>query len=410
MKNKKEIPVTDILLHTPYEVPDPYGALNFPVYENAAYEFATAEQMADAFTGKTAQYTYSRIANPTVKYFEDRIRNITQAFSVTALNSGMAAVTNAIFTLARSGSNVVLSSHLFGNTYSFFYSTLKDFGVEARFCDFSDLDRLEQSIDVQTCAVFCELISNPQMEVVDLEEISRITHRKGVPFVVDTTIIPFSAFNAGKWGVDIEIVSSTKYISGGATSLGGLIVDYGSFDWNQSPKLKEYGGKEAFTTKLRKEIHRNLGAYMSPYTAHQQTLGLETLAIRYEKSARTCRQLVEELEKLPRIKKVNYPSLPSASYNRLSEKQFGELAGAMFTFDLESQEKCFHFLNRLQLIRRATNLFDNKTLAIHPASTIYGTFSEEQRRDMDVYATTIRISVGLEDMNTLLQDIKQALS
>ena len=401
------------LLHTPYAKPDAYNALSMPVYNSAAYEFDTAEQMELAFTGRAADHTYSRITNPTVQYFEDRIRKITGAFGVTAMNSGMAAITNAIITVAKAGCNIVTSKHLFGNTYSFLASTLADFGVEARFVDLTNLDEVEAHIDANTCAVFLEIITNPQLEVVNLKALSAITKAKGVPLMADTTIVPFCSFNAKKFGINIEIVSSTKYISGGATSLGGIIIDYGTFNWISSPKLhvmaKEFG-PAAFTAKLRKEVHRNMGAYMTPQVAYMQTLGLETLTLRYKHATDTCLKLVKKLQQVAAIESVNYTGLPDNKFNAISKEQFGDRPGAMFTIDLASREACFAFLNKLQLIKRATNLFDNKTLAIHPASTIYGTFTAETRKDLHVSDKTIRISVGMEDVEDLYNDFVQALA
>ena len=400
------------ILHTNFGKPDVYGALNMPLYQSAAFEFNTAEEMEDAFKGKSSEHTYSRITNPTVEYFESRVQSITNALSVTAVNSGMAAISNAIITLAKTGSNIVTSRHLFGNTYSFFATTLAAFGVEVRFCDLKNLYEVESRIDENTCAVFLEIITNPQMEVVNLKDLSTITKQKGVPLVADTTIVPFCAFKAQDWGINIEIVSSTKYISGGATSLGGLIIDYGNFDWISSPKLhtlaKEFG-LSAFTAKLRKEILRNLGAYMTPQVAYLQSLGLETLSIRYDRATTTCMQLAERLKRLPMVESVNYPGLPTNKYYELSCAQFGEKPGAMFTFNLASAEACFIFMNKLNLVRRATNLFDNKTLAIHPASTIFGSFSPELQKEMNVSDKTIRISVGLEDVNDLFLDLEQAM-
>ena len=410
--NKEELSFDGKLLNTPYAAPDAYNALSMPVYNSAAFEFETAEEMEAAFIGKSANHTYSRITNPTVQYFENRVQTITGAFSVTALNSGMAAISNVLITLAQTGSNIVTSKHLFGNTYSFFASTLAAFGVETRFCDLTNPDEVEAHINDNTCAVFLEIITNPQLEVADLKALSAIAKQKEVPLVADTTIVPFCAFSAKKFGVNIEIVSSTKYISGGATGLGGLILDHGNFDWLSSPKLhttaKEFG-PAAFTAKLRKEIHRNLGAYMTPQVAYMQTLGLETLTVRYNRATSTCIKLVEKLEKLTGIESVNYTGLPSNKYYGLSKNQFGDRPGAMFTFNLASREACFSFMNKLKVVRRATNLFDNKTLAIHPASTIYGTFSPEVRASMNVSDKTIRISVGLEDVEDLYQDFAQAL-
>ncbi len=400
------------ILHTPYAKPDAYNALSMPVYHSAAYEFDSAEEMELAFTGKSTNHTYSRITNPTVQYFEDRVKNMTGAVSVTALNSGMAAIANAIITLSKAGSNIVTSRHLFGNTYSLFTSTLAAFGIETRFCDMTAPNTVEAQINENTCAVFLEIITNPQMEVADLQAISQICKAKNVPLVADTTIIPFCAFRAPDFGVDIELVSSTKYISGGATSLGGLIIDYGTYNWMNSPKLvsfaKEFGNM-AFTAKLRKEIHRNMGAYMTPHAAYMQTLGIETLSLRYEKASRNCYELACKVEQLPQVQCVNYPTLGENKFAEVSRRQFGDCPGAMFTFDLESREACFRFLNKLKIVKRATNLFDNKSLAIHPASTIFGTFTPEARKSMHVLDTIIRMSVGLESVDDIFEDIKNSL-
>jgi O-acetylhomoserine (thiol)-lyase len=407
-KNKYEAAA----LHIPFEKEDAYHSIAMPVYNTAAFEFETAEEMEKAFCGQTAEHTYSRLTNPTVQYLETRVRITAGALGVTALNSGMAAVSNALMSIAYAGSNIVTSPHLFGNTYSFLASTLKDFGVEVRFCDLTDPEKVEAMMDENTCALFLEIITNPQMEVADLKKLSAVARKKGVPLLADTTIIPFTAFRAKEFGVDIEIVSSTKYISGGATSLGGLILDYGTFDWRQSKRLKELAkgfGNAAFTVKLRKEIHRNLGAYMTPQVAYMQTLGLETLQLRYERQAGTCLELAKRLAATPQIESANYNGLPDNPFYEVSLRQFGALVGAMLTFDLSSREACFLFLNRLKLIRRATNLFDNRTLAIHPASTIFGTFSEAIRQEMNISPKAIRLSIGLEDIDSLYDDILQAL-
>lgn len=400
------------VLHTPYEKPDAYNALSMPVYNSAAYEFETAEAMEAAFCGRTPDHAYSRITNPTVQYFEDRVRAVTGAMSVTALNSGMAAIANVLLTISRMDANIVTSPHLFGNTYSLMKTTLAAFGVEARFCDLTNPAEVRANIDNNTCAIFLEVITNPQMEVADLRLLSSICKDFHIPLIADTTVVPFSVFSARKLGIDIEIVSSTKYISGGATSIGGLILDHGSFDWSHFIILKhwyEQFGEKAFTARLRKEIHRNLGAYMTPQVAYMQTLGLETMQVRFERQASTCLELAKRLLLLEGIVSVNYTGLESNPFYELSTSQFGKYPGAMLTFDLASREVCFAFMNRLKLIRRATNLFDNKTLAIHPASTIYGSFSEEQRQGMDISQQTIRLSVGLESIDDLYNDIKQAL-
>lgn len=401
------------VLHTPYEKPDAYNALSMPVYNTAAYEFDTAEAMEAAFCGNTSDHAYSRITNPTVQYFEDRVRAITGAMSVTALNSGMAAICNTLMTIGRANANIVTSPHLFGNTFSLLKNTLAAFGMEARFCDLTNPDEVRANIDCNTCALFLEVITNPQLEVADLKLLSSIGKEAGIPLIADTTIVPFSVFHGKEYGIDIEIISSTKYISGGATSIGGLILDNGTFDWSHFITLKhwyEQFGERAFTARLRKEIHRNLGAYMTPQVAYMQTLGLETMQVRFDRQGTTCLELAGRLQALDGIVSVNYTGLKDNPYYKLSTAQFGKYPGAMLTFDLVSREACFAFMNRLKLIRRATNLFDNKTLAIHPASTIYGSFTEEQRQSMDISRQTIRLSVGLESVDDLYNDIRQALT
>lgn len=401
------------ILHTKFHHPDPYGSISMSIYNSVAFEFDSAEAMEAAFSGKTADHTYSRISNPTVEHFENRVKSITQAKHVTALSSGMAAISNIFFTLAKSGMNLVTSNHLFGNTYSFFKSTLTAFDVEVRFCDLTNLAEIEENIDEKTCSLFLEIITNPQLEVADLQAISIICKEKGIPLIADTTIVPFTSFKAADFGVDIETVSSTKYISGGATSIGGLILDYGTFDWNKTnalEKLTKLHGNDAFHFKLRKEIHRNLGAYMSPQTAYMQSLGLESLEVRYLRAAQTTKLLVEALSKNPKIGKVNYTGLVGNKFHAISNRQFGEFPGAMFTIDLESKAACFQFLNRLEVIRRSTNLFDNQSLAIHPASTIYVNFTPAERDEMNVSDKTIRFSVGLEEFEVLLEDFERALA
>ena len=410
-KAQKKNSVSQILSQR-FPSKDAYGAIAMPIYTGAAFEFETAEEMEDAFLGKSGKHTYSRISNPTVEAFENRIQELSGAEHVLAVSSGMAAISNVFISIAFAGSNIIASPHLFGNTFSLFLFTLKDFGVEVRFCNLMDKEEVERNIDANTCALFVEVITNPQMEVVDLKGLSQIAKQKGIPLIADSTVVPWPAFNASRMGVDLEVVSSTKYISGGATSLGGLILDYQSFDWSNSPRLRVLSktmGKKAFQVKLRGEISRNMGAYMSPHTAYMQSLGLETLNLRFQKSASSCLQLAEFLQTLPAIKKVNYTGLKDNPFYVISKEQFGDYPGSMLTFCLEDKKTCFAFINRLKTIRRATNLFDNKSLIIHPSSTIYGTLTSEYKKMVNVPDNMLRLSVGLEDYEDLKADILQAL-
>jgi O-acetylhomoserine (thiol)-lyase len=220
---------TSRVIHTPFVREDVNRALHQPIYSNAAFDFDSAENMELAFQGRLQAHSYSRISNPTVENLELRIREMTGALNVTALSSGMAAISNTILLLASAGTNIVVSNHLFGNTLVFFESTIRDFGIEARFCDLTDPDAVRRNIDIHTVAVFVETITNPQLEVVDLQSLATIAHGLNVPLISDSTLTPPNVFNAREWGVDIEVISSTKCISGGATSTGGLIGKTGAF-------------------------------------------------------------------------------------------------------------------------------------------------------------------------------------
>ncbi len=384
-----------IAIDTPYVRPDAYGSLAVPIYNNVAFEFGDAAEMADAFCNRIKAPDYARVENPTVTNLEQRVRLLTNAAHVTAFNSGMAAISNTLLAVASQGKNIVTSHHLFGNTLALVSNTLLRFGVKPRLRDLTDLQAVEDAIDEHTCCVFLEIVTNPQLEVADLHAIAEIAHQKGVPLIVDSTVIPFTETHLRELGVDVEVVSSTKYLSGGGTSLGGLVIDYGTF-----PLINQ---------RIKYELLFNLGAYMTSQAAYLQTLGLETLDVRYQRQAANALQLAEGLRELGMIQHVNYIGLEDNPFHELSQRQFGKTAGAMLTIDLASKETCFRFLNRLRLIHRATNLFDNRTLAIHPASTIFGLFPEQQLEKMNVRQTTIRLSVGLEAVEDLLEDLQQAL-
>ena len=384
-----------LAIDTPFQKSDAYGALSMPVYHTCAYEFADATVMADAFCGRIEEPDYSRVMNPTVTFLEQKVKAITGAERVTALSSGMAAISNTLLSLVEAGRNVVTSRHMFGNTFSLLTNTLPRLGVKAHLCDLTNLDEVEKAVDDDTCCIFLETITNPQLEVADLPALARIAHSHGIPLVADTTVIPFTEFSAKALGVDIEVVSTTKYLSGGATTIGGMVIDY--------------GGHPEFARRLHDEMLFNLGAYMTPHVAYMQNLGLENLKARYTMQSANTIELAERLKTLPGIRAVNYVGLPENRFHEIAMRQFCGTAGCMFTIDLDSKVACFRFINRLKLIRRATNLFDNRTLAIHPASTIFGPFSDEQRRAMDVLDTTIRISVGLESVDDLFEDFRQAL-
>ena len=386
---------TTTAIHTKFRHPDAYGSIAMPVYHTAAYQFPDAASMTEAFSGRSGEPDYSRVMNPTVTYLEDKVRSLTGAKSVTAFTSGMAAITNIFLAVAGTGKNIITSPHMFGNTFALITKTLRRFGVEARIVDLTDAEAVGRAIDERTACVFLEIVTNPQLEVADLPALAAKAHARRIPLIADTTFIPFTEFDAGALGVDVQVVSSTKYLSGGATSLGGLIIDYGTF-----PEIEK---------TLKFELLFNVGAYMTPHAAYMQALGLETLDARYRVQSSNALTLAKRLRELPQIRQVGYIGLEDHPYHQLARRQFGPTGGAMVTIELESEAACYSLINHLQLILRATNLFDNKTLAIHPYSTIFVGFSAEEKARMDVRPTTIRLSIGLEDPNDLFDDLQQAL-
>ena len=279
-------------IHLEYERRDAYDSLSVPVYNTLAYEFDNAAVMAEAFTDKIKAPDYSRVENPTVTNLERRVAALTDAAHTTAFNSGMAAISNTLMALAAQGKNIVTSKHLFGNTYALLVATLRRFGVKVRLRDLTNIEAVREAIDDDTCCVFLEILTNPQLEVADLKAISEVAHEKNVPLVVDSTVIPFTQFSAKSLGVDIEVVSSSKYVSGGATSLGGLVIDYGT----------PYNGD--FAKRLYGEMLFNFGAYMTPQVAYMQTIGLETLDARYRVQSSNALELAKKLRSLPQIKLV----------------------------------------------------------------------------------------------------------
>ncbi|MCH5226691.1 MAG: O-acetylhomoserine aminocarboxypropyltransferase/cysteine synthase [Muribaculaceae bacterium] len=382
-------------IHTQFERRDAYDALQIPIYSCMAYEFDDAAYMSDVFCGKVIVPDYSRVLNPTVMHLEKRVENLTAAKEVSAFTSGMAAISAMLISTAAAGKNIVSSRHMFGNTYLLVTRTLERFGVEARLVDLCNISEVEKAMDENTCCIFLESVTNPQTEVADTRALSAIARKWNVPLIADTTIVPFTEFDGKEIGLDFQVVSSTKYISGGATSLGGLIIDYGKF-----PEI---------STRIKKEAVFNLGGYMTPQAAYQQIIGLETLLVRYQRQAKTAKEIAEFLCTLPKVKEVGYPGLENHPNHALFKELYGDAAGAMVTFDLKDKEACYNFINNLKLFHRATNLFDNRSLAIHPASTIFGPLSDSERKDMDVKDTTIRLSIGLEDPEDLMDDLRQAI-
>lgn len=403
---------TTTALNVPFSKKDPHNSLQMPLYESVAFEFDSAEQIEANFKGEYIAHVYSRSTSPTVEYFEMKLKSLTESNGVVAVSSGMAAISNTILAITKADDNIISSNQLFGHTLALFKQTFAGHGLETRFSSLKSEKEIDGLIDEKTRAIFFETVTNPQLEIVDIEMLAKIAKKHNLLLIADSTITPPNVFRAVKFGVNIEVVSTTKYISGGATSFGGAIIDHGNYDWKLNPNFSKYTEKfegNAFIAKIKKNIYRNTGGSMAPQTARFQIQGLDILELRVDKCYQNCIVLGEYLKSNSKVKSVVYPGLESSKNFNLAKKYFKGVPGTIMTFDLESKEACFVFMNKLHIIRRATNLNDNKSLIIHPHSTIYVEFSEEERQKIGISDTMMRLSVGIENVADLIEDIKQAL-
>jgi len=399
-------------LNIPFPKKDPHNALAMPIYESVAFDFASAEDIAANFRGEFPAHTYSRTSNPTVEYFETKVRSLTGAHQVLAVTSGMAAISATMLAICKQGDNIISGNHLFGHTLALFEQSLPAYGLETRFVDTMQPEMVEALIDQNTRAIYFETVTNPQLEIADISKLAEIANKHGILLIADSTITPPSVFDSKSQGVHIEVMSATKFISGGATAVGGLIIDNGLYAWKQNPNCLDFSrkfGKDAFIARLRKNYYRNMGMPMTAHTANYMIAGLDILELRVERCYQNCMKLGEFFQQNPKVIRVDYPGLKDSAYYELAKKQFSGVPGTVMTFDLKSQEECFRFMNRLKIIRRATNLNDNKSLIIHPYSTIYAEFPENERLRMGIRPTMMRLSVGIEGAEDLIEDMEQAM-
>lgn len=409
----KKTGFTTQALNVKFPANDPYNSMQMPLYETVSYEFDSSEQIEANFRGEYIAHTYSRTSNPTVEYLELKLKSLLNANNVLAVGSGMAAIANTMLAVAKSGDNIISGHQLFGHTYALFATTFKELGIEFKFSSLTHKEEVESLIDENTRAIYFETVTNPQLDIADIEMLSTVAQKYNLLLIADSTITPPNIFNAGKAGINIEVISATKYLSGGGTCFGGIIVDYGNYKWENNPNFSEFYEKykdKAFIAKLRKNIFRNTGGSISPQAALSLIHGIDILELRVDKCYKNCMEVCSFLVEHPQIKQVGYPGLASDHRFNLAKKYFMGVPGTIITFDLESKEACYYFMDRLKIIRRATNLNDNKSLIIHPHSTIYGEFPEEERQKAGIRDTMLRMSVGIENHEDLIQDIKQALN
>jgi O-acetylhomoserine (thiol)-lyase len=415
-----------IALHAGYESEATTKAATAPIYQTTSYTFDNTQHGADLFDLKVPGNIYSRIMNPTNAVLEERITSMEGGVGALALASGMAAITYAIQCLCRAGDNIVSTSQLYGGTYNLFAHTLPTQGIEVRMASHDDFDAFDKLIDDKTRAVFCESIGNPAGNVVDIAKLSEIAHKHGVPVIVDNTVATPFLCQPFKLGADIVVHSLTKYIGGHGTTVGGIIVDSGQFDWaankDRFPMLNEpdpsyHGvvytealGPAAFIGRCRVVPLRNTGAALSPHSAFLIMQGLETLGLRMERHCENAEKVAAHLQQHEKVSWVNYAALPDSPYHATCQKITGGKASGILSFGIKGgKEAGARFIDALEMILRLVNIGDAKSLACHPATTTHRQLNPEELKSAGVSEDLVRISVGIEHIDDILADIDQAL-
>ena len=415
-----------IAIHGGYQPEPTTRAVAVPIYQTASYSFENTQHGADLFDLKVEGNIYTRIMNPTTSVLEQRVAAMEGGIGALAVASGMAAITNAILTLAEQGDNFITTTALYGGTYNLFAHTLPNYGIEARFCDLSDLDAIASKIDAHTKAIFCESIGNPAGNVADLEAIARIAHEHGVPVIVDNTVATPYLCRPFEHGVDIVVHSLTKYLGGHGTSIGGVIVDSGNFPWAEhaerfprfnTPDPSYHGvvyaealGAAAFIGRARVVPLRNMGAAISPFNSFLVEQGIETLPLRMDRHCENALAVANYLKKHPKVSWVRYAGLPDHPDRPLVDKYLGGKASGILSFGIKGgAEAGARFIDALKLIVRLVNIGDAKSLACHPASTTHRQLNATELAGAGVSADLVRLSVGIEHIDDIIEDIEQAL-
>lgn len=422
----KKLHFETLQLHVGQEQPDPAtDARAVPIYQTTSYVFADSAHAAARFDLKEPGNIYGRLGNPTQDVLERRIAALEGGVAALAVASGAAAVTYAIQNLAVAGDHIVAANTIYGGTYNLLDHTLPAYGVTTTFVDPSDLSNFERAIQPNTKAVFIETLGNPNSGIIDIDAVADIAHRHRIPLVIDNTFGTPYLIRPIEHGADIVVHSATKFIGGHGTSLGGIIVDSGRFDWAASgkfPQLSEpdpsyhgsrftdVAGAAAYVTRIRAVILRDTGAAISPFNAFLLLQGLETLSLRVERHVENALRIVDFLAHHPKVKKVNHPALPDHPDHALYERYFPHGAGSIFTFEIKGGEAEAHrFIDSLEIFSLLANVADVKSLVIHPASTTHAQLTDQEKAKQAIYPGTIRLSIGTEHVDDLIADLSQAL-
>ncbi len=415
-----------IALHEGYKSEETTKAAAVPIYQTTSYTFDDTQHGADLFNLAVPGNIYTRIMNPTTDVLEKRIAAMEGGVGALAVASGMAAITYAIQCITEVGDNIISTSQLYGGTYNFFAHSLPKQGVEVRMISHDDFDGFENAIDEKTKAIFCESIGNPAGNIVDISRLAEIAHKQGVPLIVDNTVATPYLCQPFTLGADIVVHSLTKYIGGHGTSIGGIIVDSGKFDWVKNKKrfpilnepdpsyhgvvYTEALGAAAYIGRCRVVPLRNTGSAISPMNAFQILQGLETLGLRIERHCENAEKLADYLQKHPKVEWVNYAALADSPFHETCQKITGGKASGILSFGIQGGiEACSNFIDSLDMILRLVNIGDAKSLACHPASTTHRQLNEEELAKAGVSADLVRISVGIENIDDIIADVSQAL-
>ena len=401
------------LLHGTFSGDEKTGATATPVYQSTAFRQQTAEELEAIFAGSRPGFVYTRIGNPSIDAFERRISLLEDGAGAVACASGMAAVTLAVLNIVKSGEEIVAGSGIFGGTYSLFKG-LEEFGVVTRYASANTAEAFAACLYDRTRLIFVETIGNPKLDVADIRLLSDLAHRHGIPLLVDNTVTTPYLIQPLHWGADIVIHSTSKYLNGSGNSIGGMIIDGGKFPWGNGnfPAFNDFRkyGKFAYLAKLRKGLFKDFGPCLSPFNAFLTATGLETLGLRMERLCDSAVKLAAAMAQCRQLVAVNYPGLPDNPFHEIAKRQFGGRYGAILTIRTGSKASAYRVINNLKYALNLANIGDARTLVIHPASTIYAANSREEKEQAGVYEDLIRISVGLEDVEDLIEDFTQALA
>jgi len=423
--NKNKLRFETLQLHKGQENPDPVSdARAVPIYLSTSYVFKDCQHAADRFALKEPGNIYGRLNNTTQAVLEDRIAALEGGSAALATASGAAAIMYTFQNVAVSGDHIVAANNLYGGTYNFLEHTFSKYGVKTTFVDPSDLNNFEKAIKKNTKAVYIETFGNPNSDFIDVEKVAEIAHKNGIILIVDNTFATPFLYRPLEHGADIVVESATKFIGGHGTVLGGLIIESGKFDWAASKKYPqlvepdvsyhgvsfyEAAGPAAFVTRVRATLLRDTGAVISPITAFILLQGLETLSLRVERHVENALEVVEYLNKHPKVQKVNHPSLKDHPCHELYAKNFPNGAGSIFTFDIKGGEKeAIKFIDSLKLFSLLANVADLKSLVIHPATTTHGQLNDRELKEQKINRNTIRLSIGTENIKDIIADLEQA--